>query len=503
MTNLKTSILALLLSALLVPGLALAESDCTDGLDNDADLLVDCNDPGCCGFAGCAGFACDDGVFCTVGATCQAGACTGATPRSCDDGVTCTADSCDEVGAQCVNTTNDVVCDNGEFCDGPEVCNPATDCQPGVPTDCSDGIDCTVDTCDEVSDTCGSVPDDALCDDAAFCNGVEFCSAMFGCESGTQVDCSGSTVGCATGFCNEITDACGVIPDDDACDNGLICDGRETCDLGGACNAGTALDCSGQTGSCGTGYCDELADACDVLPMNEGVTCDDGDPCTPADVCTAGACVAGGTTCGDGALDAACGEQCDPPSSEVCGNLVDDDGDTLIDCLDDDCGALAGPTCNDQCMVVGACKSLGRTRAKIRFKPGIRDQLKLRSQTPVVAAAINPVTDGFRILLSNDDGPIYRGELFPGDIVLRRTDQYRYIDRGAKSGISQRDGLAQVKIAIKEIDGQDTYVFRVKAWSDLSAATLADMTLQVSAVDDTAVLTARWIQRVGGWQLSR
>ena len=69
--------------------------------------------------------------------------------------------------------------------------------------------------------------------------------------------------------------------------------------------------------------------------------------------------------------------------------------------------------------------------------------------------------------------------------------------------LARHEGRGRVKIAIKEIDGQDSYVFRVKAWSDLGEATVPEMTLQVSAVDDTAILTTTWTQRVGGWRLVR
>ncbi|MFQ5478980.1 MAG: DUF4215 domain-containing protein [Candidatus Binatia bacterium] len=48
--------------------------------------------------------------------------------------------------------------------------------------------------------------------------------------------------------------------------------------------------------------------------------CDDGDPCTPSDECDGGGvCVASGSTCGNGTLDANCGEHCDD------GNLADGD----------------------------------------------------------------------------------------------------------------------------------------------------------------------------------
>ncbi|NIS35481.1 MAG: hypothetical protein GWO04_38545, partial [Actinobacteria bacterium] len=40
---------------------------------------------------------CDDGVFCNGAETCTAGACAPGTAPSCDDGVACTVDTCDSV----------------------------------------------------------------------------------------------------------------------------------------------------------------------------------------------------------------------------------------------------------------------------------------------------------------------------------------------------------------------------------------------------------------------
>ena len=78
------------------------------GLDNDGDLFYDENDPDC-------------------------------------------------VAPEC---TVDADCDDNIFCNGAETCDTATGtCQPGTPVDCDDGVGCTVDTCDEVNDTCVNTPD--------------------------------------------------------------------------------------------------------------------------------------------------------------------------------------------------------------------------------------------------------------------------------------------------------------------------------------------------------
>lgn len=53
--------------------------------------------------------------------------------------------------------TSSVECDDGLFCNGVETCF-ATVCVPGTPVNCDDSDFCTVDTCNEVTDTCDNDP---------------------------------------------------------------------------------------------------------------------------------------------------------------------------------------------------------------------------------------------------------------------------------------------------------------------------------------------------------
>jgi hypothetical protein len=117
----------------------------------------------------------------------------------CDDGVGCTDDTC--VAGTCVYTPNDANCANGIWCDGEEACDSASDCQPGVPPNCDDGIDCTLDMCNEANDACMNIPNDGPCDNDVFCDGSETCDAQLGCQPGPDP--------CITSeWCHEGTDAC-------------------------------------------------------------------------------------------------------------------------------------------------------------------------------------------------------------------------------------------------------------------------------------------------------
>ncbi|MGE0824069.1 MAG: S8 family serine peptidase [Candidatus Binatia bacterium] len=92
-------------------------------------------------------------------------------------------------------------CNDGLYCNGIETCVSGT-CQAGTPVNCNDVFACTVDSCNETTDACDHIPNNALCNDGAYCNGAEICNATAGCQSGTPVSCStGSS-------CNEATDQC-------------------------------------------------------------------------------------------------------------------------------------------------------------------------------------------------------------------------------------------------------------------------------------------------------
>jgi hypothetical protein len=62
-------------------------------------------------------------------------------------------------------------------------------------------------------------------------------------------------VGCTDDSCNEGTDSCDNVPNDALCDNGLFCDGAETCDAQSDCQTGTDPCTPEQT-------CDEEGDVC-------------------------------------------------------------------------------------------------------------------------------------------------------------------------------------------------------------------------------------------------
>jgi len=264
-----------------------------------------------CGPDGCGDECgkCEDGNVCTDDQCGEFGKCTYPTnTASCDDGNPCTEDDvcseskCDGVwlppdqllGLQCVcmsdldcaplldadpcngqlmcapiappdllryctaDPTSVPDCDDKVYCNGHETCVPNQGCQPGV-LQLDDGVDCTVDFCDEDGDVVLHDADDASCNDSNPCTD-DACDKAVGCVH------SNNSVGCDDG------DACTA---DDACAGGVCFGVQVPCDDGNPC---TDDSCDKTTGC--------------VYANNTG-PCTDSNACTALDVCSVGKCVAG------------------------------------------------------------------------------------------------------------------------------------------------------------------------------------------------------------------
>jgi len=253
----------------------------------------------------------------------------------CDDGLSCTADAC--AAGVCGHMPVHSACGDGLFCNGVEACapssalsDPVTGCVGGPAPDCDDGMSCTIDRCDEASDSCLNTADDSVCDDGLFCTGMEACAPAApghdarGCVAGPAATCD-DAIPCTTDSCSATSDTCEHVASDAICDDGLFCDGNETCapsapgaDAQG-CAPGTPVVCD-DTFACTDDVCDDAADACISTPID--TVCDDGFFCDGVEICdpSAGAadargCAAGAAiTCADDGLSCtleACNEASD------------------------------------------------------------------------------------------------------------------------------------------------------------------------------------------------
>lgn len=118
------------------------------------------------------GASCSDDDLCTTDDTCKEGVCTGGGALECSDGL---------------------------FCNGLETCEATKGCVLGDPPGVDDGIECTVDSCDEDKGELSHIPQDSICDDDNLCT-VNLCVAGIGCEASiinVSDDPCGANASCA------------------------------------------------------------------------------------------------------------------------------------------------------------------------------------------------------------------------------------------------------------------------------------------------------------------
>ena len=307
----------------------------------------------------------------------------------CDDGNACTADSC--AGAEgCLNETDDLLdcsdtnpctvadhCVDGTCIGDPVQCddeNPCTDnvctatggCEyPALPGPCDDGNPCTVgDQCLDtvctgtaVSCDCQQDSDCGALEDGDLCNGTLYCDQTdlpFQCrvEEGTEITCAlpeGIDAPCLEPFCDPATGDCSFVPAHDswACNDNDPCTILETCSAG-ECSGGSEANCN-DGNLCTDDSCDPLV-GCVHTPNAD--QCNDGNVCTTGDICSDGICSGPGELVCDDSDICNGTESCDPAVGCVKGEApVCDDGDACngTESCDPAAGCVAGvaPVCDD------------------------------------------------------------------------------------------------------------------------------------------------------------
>lgn len=184
--------------------------------------------------------------------------------------------------------TEDADCDDGMFCNGVESCDvesglcvALSSCPPFL-----DGCVIRGGLCDEATDSCLDQPNHGDCDDGLFCNGVESCDVATG-SCVALSSCPPFQDGCVTrgGLCDEATDTCMDVANDAECDDGLFCNGVESCDIvTGGCVALGSCPPQMPVGCVRPGFiCDESTDSC--LDELDDAKCPTGDTCQPDGSC--------------------------------------------------------------------------------------------------------------------------------------------------------------------------------------------------------------------------
>lgn len=230
----------------------------------------------------------------------------------CDDSAPCTQDdSCADGKCQGVA----VDCNNESYCDGRETCDPLTgQCVSGPAPIVDDGIDCTLDWCDEDLQGVVHSPDHESCFDENPCT-LNLCSM--------QQDCTSQFL---DGPCDD-DDPC---TEEDWCTAGECVPGEwncfEICDNELDDDGDDAVDCDDDE-CAAKPECAPDVEVCDDELDNDG---DDKTDCEDEDC----------------SQDPAC-----PVPVEICFDGIDNDGDGAPDCLDEDCDGhpKCQPVTNDTC----------------------------------------------------------------------------------------------------------------------------------------------------------
>jgi hypothetical protein len=336
--------------------------------------------------------ACDDTDLCTDLDHCMAGLCVG-DAKLCDDKLDCTIDACNLDDGECVFGIIPGYCVIADLCwetgagpDGPDepcrLCNPANSVSSWTSINeggaCNDDSKCSLDSVCLAGICSAQGP---LCDDGNPCT-QNICTDVMTCEHPPEddgTDCPADEFECTTDEClvgncshdiapqkclidGQCFDAstpnpeasCQVCtPDQDKTTwvpgfDGEDCDDLLFCTINDQCNSG---DCTGTARDCGadqclTAYCVEEHMKCILEAVPNGTDCDDSDPCTVVDQCTAGSCSGQPKQCGGLAGDNPCLEGlCDPDSEPTPGTCKASPLDWGVPC-DDGLTCMTDTTCD-------------------------------------------------------------------------------------------------------------------------------------------------------------
>ncbi len=120
-----------------------------------------------------------------------------------------------------------------------------------------------------------------------------------GCSSAS--DCAGTDTACQTRTCTAGICGLSYMAAGTSCDDVSACTTGDVCNGSGTCAGWPSVTCD-DSSACTTDACDAVL-GCTHAPLTGGA-CDDGNPCTVSDSCSAGACVgsnvADGLSCGGG-----------------------------------------------------------------------------------------------------------------------------------------------------------------------------------------------------------
>jgi len=302
---------------------------CSDGIDNNCNLLTDAADPTC---SPCTvDDDCNDNIVCNGIEQCIGGNCQAGTLLDCDDNNPCTDDSCDAVTG-CVNWPNINSCSDGDMCTQDDVCQGGV-CVGTNPVVCTALDQChTIGVCNPATGACSNPnsPDGVPCNDNSLCTASDTCQAGV-CTGQNPVVCTPLDSCHNAGVCNPSSGTCSnpVKPDGSGCNDGNLCTQVDTCSSGN-CNGASPVQCVALDSCHNAGICNPATGSCTDPTKPDGTPCDDGDACTLTDGCLAGACT------GSNPVVCTASDQCHAagvcnPASGVCSDPPVSDGSPCDD----------------------------------------------------------------------------------------------------------------------------------------------------------------------------
>jgi cysteine-rich repeat protein len=167
------------------------DPDCDDGDECTVEEICDPYVYTCSYVNAADGVICGGGGdLCTGVLQCQSGVCTAMSPMDCSDDNPCTSDGCDP-SEGCVNEPlpDGSECDDGLFCWTGDQCRGGTCSGSSTPSVCDDSNPCTVDVCNEASDSCSYETPTYR---AVSCGGTSRGSTLYGASNYSGVTCSGT-----------------------------------------------------------------------------------------------------------------------------------------------------------------------------------------------------------------------------------------------------------------------------------------------------------------------
>jgi hypothetical protein len=138
------------------------------------------------------GTRCEDGDECTRNDTCVAGVCESGELRTCNDGNDCTTDSCDPAKGCLHADLTGTSCSDGNACTAADACIRGR-CESGTAVTCNDLNACTSDACDPAVGCLNPpVGDGASCAGSSPCTTLDVCVAGVCVANGDDVCSDGN-----------------------------------------------------------------------------------------------------------------------------------------------------------------------------------------------------------------------------------------------------------------------------------------------------------------------